>query len=223
LKVLIVRRGGNLAGRFLEVAVYAVGGRRGIILIPEGRKGRGWSLFIVELGKVLGFFKASGRPGFVSPSSALKESGKLVETGLVQYPAINGWAGSFGKVVAPSYAVVLRPAARLSEVEKKTTQFGEPLGKDRCDTETMMGLSPSDAQHGSAVRGNFGDNLMGESKLTGNRVSHTLLWEWKCQLAKLKDEVYRALISVSEGLEMCGPCFKPKVARRKKRRKRWAQ
>jgi hypothetical protein len=64
---------------------------------------------------------------------------------------------------------------------------------------------------------------MGESKLTGNRVSHTLLWEWKCQLAKLKDEVYRALISVSEGLEMCGPCFKPKVARRKKRRKRWAQ
>jgi hypothetical protein len=166
LKVLIVRRGGNLAGRFLEVAVYAVGGRRGIILIPEGRKGRGWSLFIVELGKVLGFFKASGRPGFVSPSSALKESGKLVETGLVQYPAINGWAGSFGKVVAPSYAVVLRPAARLSEVEKKTTQFGEPLGKDRCDTETMMGLSPSDAQHGSAVRGNFGDNLMGESKLT---------------------------------------------------------
>jgi hypothetical protein len=26
LKVLIVKRGGNLAGRFLEVAVYAVGG-----------------------------------------------------------------------------------------------------------------------------------------------------------------------------------------------------
>lgn len=28
-KVLIVRRGGNAAGRFLEVAVFAVGGRRG--------------------------------------------------------------------------------------------------------------------------------------------------------------------------------------------------
>jgi len=29
-KVLIVRRGGNLAGRYLEVVVYVVGGRRGI-------------------------------------------------------------------------------------------------------------------------------------------------------------------------------------------------
>jgi hypothetical protein len=34
-KVLIVRRGGNAAGRFLEVAVFGVGGRRGIIFIPD--------------------------------------------------------------------------------------------------------------------------------------------------------------------------------------------
>jgi hypothetical protein len=185
--------------------------------------GRDWSLFVAELGKVLAFFEDSVRPGFVSPSSALKESRKLVETGLVQCSAITGQAGSFGKVAAPSYAAVLHPAARVSEVEKKTTQLGEPLGKDRCDTETVMGLSLSDA-NGSAVRGklacHFGDNLVGESKLTGNRVSHTLLCEWKCQLAKLKAEVDRALIRVSEGLEMCGPGFKPKVAGRKKRRKR---
>jgi hypothetical protein len=44
-KVLIVRQGGNVAGRFLEVAVYAAGGRRGIIYIPEGYEGRGWSKF----------------------------------------------------------------------------------------------------------------------------------------------------------------------------------
>jgi hypothetical protein len=34
-KVLIVRRVGNAAGRHLEVADYAVGGRRGIIFIPD--------------------------------------------------------------------------------------------------------------------------------------------------------------------------------------------
>lgn len=37
---------------------------------------------------------------------------------------------------------------------------------DCCATETVMGLSLSDAQHGSAVRGklarHFGDNLVGE-------------------------------------------------------------
>jgi hypothetical protein len=36
-KVLIARRGGNKDGRFLETATYGMGGRRGILLIPEGR------------------------------------------------------------------------------------------------------------------------------------------------------------------------------------------
>jgi hypothetical protein len=35
-KVLIVRRSGNAAGRFIEVAVYAAGDCKGIICIPEG-------------------------------------------------------------------------------------------------------------------------------------------------------------------------------------------
>jgi hypothetical protein len=35
-KVLMVRRAGNKAGKFLEVAVYAKGGQKGIIWIPEG-------------------------------------------------------------------------------------------------------------------------------------------------------------------------------------------
>jgi hypothetical protein len=40
-KVTIVRRGGNKFGRFLQVAVYAVGGLRGLVLFPEGHDGRG--------------------------------------------------------------------------------------------------------------------------------------------------------------------------------------
>jgi hypothetical protein len=39
-KVTIVWRGGNRSSRFLEVAVYVVGSRRGLVLFLEGRDGR---------------------------------------------------------------------------------------------------------------------------------------------------------------------------------------
>jgi hypothetical protein len=41
--VTIMRRGENSFGRFLEVAVYDVGGRKGLVLFPEGRDEWGWS------------------------------------------------------------------------------------------------------------------------------------------------------------------------------------
>lgn len=47
-KVLIVRRCGNKDGQYLEVAVYGVGGRRGLLLIPEGRRGWGWFKFAIS-------------------------------------------------------------------------------------------------------------------------------------------------------------------------------
>jgi hypothetical protein len=40
-KVLIVLRGGNQVGRFLEVASSAVGGQKGFIWLPKGREGWG--------------------------------------------------------------------------------------------------------------------------------------------------------------------------------------
>jgi hypothetical protein len=43
-KVTMVHGGGNKAGIFLEVSVYAEGGRKGVIWLPEGRFGRGWSV-----------------------------------------------------------------------------------------------------------------------------------------------------------------------------------
>jgi hypothetical protein len=48
-KLLIAQRGENKAGRFLEAAAYGLGGRRGLILIPEGRGGWGWRKFSSEL------------------------------------------------------------------------------------------------------------------------------------------------------------------------------
>jgi hypothetical protein len=59
-KVLMVRGGGNKAGRYLEVAVYAEGSRKGIIWLPEGRGGWGWLRFVGELRQLLKFFEAKG-------------------------------------------------------------------------------------------------------------------------------------------------------------------
>ena len=41
-EALMVHVGVNKAGSFLEVAVFAKGGRKGIIWLPEGRGRRGW-------------------------------------------------------------------------------------------------------------------------------------------------------------------------------------
>jgi hypothetical protein len=147
---------------YLEVAVYAMGGRRRIIFISEGREGWGWSRFATKLGKVRAFLEVSVGSGLVRPALALKKFGKLVEPGLVQSCATIGGSGSFGKVDTPSFAEVLRTATSHLEVEK------------------MLML---------LVYHHFGDKLAGEAKLTGERNTHSPRWEWKCQLEKLKDEV----------------------------------
>lgn len=97
-KVTIVRLGGNGSGRFLEVAVYDGGGRRGMVAFPEGRDRRGWDRFSGELSKVLVFFDSS----MVSSSSCGTPAGKIL--GKV--------AGvlSFAEVVrSPAIVVVDRP------------------------------------------------------------------------------------------------------------------
>jgi hypothetical protein len=72
-KVTIVRRGGNKSGCFLEVAVYAVGGRKGLVLFLEGLDGRGWSCVLGELSKVLAFLKTNGKLGKVVGSMLFVE------------------------------------------------------------------------------------------------------------------------------------------------------
>jgi hypothetical protein len=76
-KVTIIRRCGNSFGRFLEVAVYAVGGQRGMIVFPEGHDGRGWGCVFGELSKALAFFETMVVS--LSSSSALvgKSLGKV--------------------------------------------------------------------------------------------------------------------------------------------------
>jgi len=128
-KVIIVRRGGNVAGRFLEVAAYAVGGLRGIIYIPEGCDGWGWSRFLVELGKVRDFLKESAGQGLVR-LGPLPVKDRIDGDG-----AITGAAtGSNGSDGAPSYVEVLCTGSCRPEKEgSKQIQPVHPLGKDLHD------------------------------------------------------------------------------------------
>ena len=48
-KVLMIHGGANKVGRFLDVAVFVEGGRKGGLWLPEERDGLGWRHFVGEL------------------------------------------------------------------------------------------------------------------------------------------------------------------------------
>jgi len=77
-KLLIARRGGNKDGRFLEVSSFGLGGRKGFIVIPEGRGGWGWIKFSDELRKVVVFLSGPLGSGSGSSSSSEKKEVKAV-------------------------------------------------------------------------------------------------------------------------------------------------
>jgi hypothetical protein len=119
-KVTIARRGENKSGRFLEVAVFD-GGRRGRILFPEGRDGRGWSRVSGELCKILDFLGTT-----VGSSS----SGDLPSSGGVPSGVKLGNGTGL-----PSFAEVVSSAASVSGTRVAAKIDGDwplPVG---CDVE----------------------------------------------------------------------------------------
>jgi hypothetical protein len=131
-KVLIVRLGVNVAGRFLEVAVYALGGWRGIIYILEGYDGQGWIRFVLELGKVRDFLKIPDGHGMVHLASVPERpwrAGDDANEGSVPFVLV----GSPGKNGVPSSVEVLRRGVKCPEVEKKLSHLVVPLGERRRD------------------------------------------------------------------------------------------
>jgi hypothetical protein len=82
-KAVMVHGGSNKSGRFLEVAVFAEGGRKGGIWIPEGRDGRGWRLFAGELRVFLDSLDGgSEKKGFHPASNSLSLPIKVTEVGV---------------------------------------------------------------------------------------------------------------------------------------------
>jgi hypothetical protein len=91
-KVLIARRGGNKAGRFLEATTFWLGGQKGSILIPEGRGGWGWLKFSDELRKVVDFLSVLVGCGLGSSSTSEKKAVKDVRPIMGLAPK---WTGPF--------------------------------------------------------------------------------------------------------------------------------
>jgi hypothetical protein len=85
-------------GRFLEVTTFRLGGRKGSILIPEGRGGWGWLKFSDKLRKAGDFLSVSVGCGLGSSSTSEKKVLKGVRSTLSLAPK---WTG-------PSFAEVLR-------------------------------------------------------------------------------------------------------------------
>lgn len=82
VKVLMLRRGDNKAGRFLEVTMFAEGGRKGCIWLPEGCAGWGWRCIVDELRKFVDSLDAMfGLPAFEEGSLAERNKGKVVKDG----------------------------------------------------------------------------------------------------------------------------------------------
>jgi hypothetical protein len=95
---LIVRRGGNQAGGFLEAVAFEMGGQKGFIMIPEGRRGWGWLKFSDELRKARDYLFAKAGCGSRSSLASVKIVGKEEEVRPGLAPL---WKG-------PSFVEVLR-------------------------------------------------------------------------------------------------------------------
>jgi hypothetical protein len=131
-KVLIVRRGGNAAGRFLEVAVYGVGGRRGIIFISEGRDGRGWRSFVLELDKISAFLKVPLRFGVGRHATVLEKTRRNGDGAIGGYDPGDP-SRALSKDGGPSFAAVLRSGPGRLEAERTLSQPAIPLAEDKGD------------------------------------------------------------------------------------------
>jgi hypothetical protein len=62
VEVLMVHKGSNKVGWFLEAAIFVEGGQKDIIWLPEGRGGWGWRCFIGEQRHLLGPIVSKDRP-----------------------------------------------------------------------------------------------------------------------------------------------------------------
>jgi len=97
-KILIARRGSNQASRFLEAATFGMGGRKGFIVIPEGRRGWGWLKFSDKLRKARDYLSTKAGCGSGSSLASVKTVGKEEEVRPGLAPL---WKG-------PSFVEVLR-------------------------------------------------------------------------------------------------------------------
>jgi len=189
-KVFVVCGVGNKASRYLEVAIYAEGGWKDIIWLPEGRGGWGWWRFVGELRQLLVPFEANScLPGSVEISPEGKQMG----------------VGAKASLSRRSFAEVVRATASSAAVsgELKTLPLGHldlfPVAD--CFEWTNGGENPRLAVDCSELEKNLkraeADSMgivgsMKKAKKKGNPVNRSqtkiLRYAWRKMCDRLKAE-----------------------------------
>jgi hypothetical protein len=133
-KIVITRRGSNQAGRFLEVAVFGLGGRKWFILIPEGSGGWGWIKFSDDMRKAATFFfSAKMDSKFGSPAVLVKNEGKKEESKL----GLAYWKG-------PSFVEVLSSGTGPIAGGSRSRLF--PASVEPCDLDLLLSISQAEEE-----------------------------------------------------------------------------
>jgi hypothetical protein len=131
LRVTTAQRGSNSSARFLKVAVYTEGGRRGLLFVLKGREGWGWSCFGAELSTVKAFFDSTTMGSYTEMLGPLigvpSLMGKKVGSRLGVDIAHLGGEQSFRVGVALLYAEVVSSA--ISSSNKKLPVVNKFLGQ----------------------------------------------------------------------------------------------
>jgi hypothetical protein len=122
-----------------------MGGRKGFILIPEGRGGWGWIKFFDELRKAAVSFFASVGWGSGSMHELVENKGKEVEA----------WPGLVPFTKGPSFVEVLK--AGSAAVVKKVPIVGDRFSRrkvtpvEQCDVDLLLAVRVLDADLRSAL------------------------------------------------------------------------
>jgi hypothetical protein len=226
-----------------------MGDRRGIIFIPEGRDGRGWRSFVLELDKISAFLKVPLRFRMDRHATVIEKSRRNGDGTIGGYDQGDS-SRALSKDGAPSFAAVLRSGPGRLEEQRTLSQLAIPLavvkgdhlekqkllvvissgsentifqtnpvGKDHC---YRCGSDFTKAKKVSTTRDKTGC-VHGETS-AGNQLTGELNWfssllTWKCQLEKLKADVDQAYNRVCDGLLELRPGLKPKINGRKRKNK----
>jgi hypothetical protein len=175
------------------VEVYGVGGRRGIIFIPEGRDGRGWRIFVLELDKISAFLKAPFRLGVARHATVLEKKRRNGDGAIGGYNPVDT-NKALSKDGAPSFADVLRSGPGCMEVETTLPLPAIPLAKDRGDCPEEQKL-PIVISSGS-VNANVQVNPLGMdhcyrrgSELAKAKMVPAVRDKTGCSMVKLQQEI----------------------------------
>jgi hypothetical protein len=194
--VLMVRGGRNKAGKFLEVAIYTEGGRKGVIWLPEGKNGWGWRCFVGELRRMMEF-----QGGKVGPIMSEFPSlpGKQLEVG-VKAPSGPLSGRSFVDMLQSKVGGLKRPSSCLLNMIPMSANFEAKQGG--VEPRSAMDCYVLEVQQ-IPQKKFLGAPLPVVQHLAVADLSASMekMQEWvKLHLGLLRSELDQAFVGLAEGL-----------------------